>query len=88
MTAYREFAQVEYEYVRNHVYASFDWKTFEEPSPRRRLQLPLKRARIALVATAGAHLPDQPPFPSTPRRSKTTYSGVSASTGKRTRRKD
>ena len=62
MTAYREFAQVEYEYVRNHVYASFDWKTFEEPSPRRRLQLPLARARIALVATAGAHLPEQPPF--------------------------
>lgn len=62
MTAYREFAEVEYEYVRDHVYASFDWKTFEQPSPRRRPEVPLERARIALVATAGAHLPDQTPF--------------------------
>ena len=62
MGRYRGFAQVEYEYVRRRVYPPFDWTTFEEPSPRRRMQRPLERSRVALVATAGAHLPDQPPF--------------------------
>jgi D-proline reductase (dithiol) PrdB len=62
MGRYRGFAQVEYEYVRRRVYAPFDWTTFEEPSPRRKLERPLERSRIALVATAGAHLPGQPVF--------------------------
>lgn len=62
MTRYRGFAQVEYEYVRERVYAPFEWRTFEQPSPRRRLERPLAQARVALVATAGAHLPDQPRF--------------------------
>jgi D-proline reductase (dithiol) PrdB len=59
---YRGFAQVEYEYVRQRVYASFDWRTFEEPSPSHRVERPLERSRIALVASAGAHLPEQPAF--------------------------
>ncbi len=62
MTHYRGFAQVEYEYVRERVYESFEWTTFEEPSPRRVLERPLSRSRVALVATAGAYLPDQPTF--------------------------
>ena len=62
MGHYRGFAQVEYEYVRGRVYEPFEWTTFEEPSPRRRLERPLERSRIALVATAGAHLPGQPAF--------------------------
>jgi D-proline reductase (dithiol) PrdB len=62
MTRYRGFAQVEYEYVRERVYAPFEWRTFDTPSPRRRLELPLAQARVALVATAGTHLPDQPRF--------------------------
>jgi len=62
MGRYRGFAQVEYEFVRQRVYARFDWTTFEEPSPRRGLERPLERSRIALVATAGAHLPGQPAF--------------------------
>jgi len=62
MTRYGGFAQVEYEYVREHVYESFEWMTLDEASPRRKLALPLSEARVALVATAGAHLPDQSPF--------------------------
>lgn len=62
MTRYRGFAQIEYEYVRRRVYAPFDWTPFQAPSSRRRLERPLDRSRVALVATAGAHLPHQPPF--------------------------
>lgn len=62
MGRYRGFAQIEYDYVRERVYAPFDWTTFDQPSPRRRLQRPLERSRVALVATAGAHLPSQPAF--------------------------
>ena len=62
MTQYRGFAQVEYEHVREHAYESFEWVAFDEASPRRKLALPLSRSRVALVATAGAHLPDQSAF--------------------------
>lgn len=62
MARYRGFAQVEYEYVRRRVYPAFDWTAFDAPSPRRRLVVPLERARVALVGTAGAHLPEQEPF--------------------------
>ena len=59
---YNGFAQLEYEHVRRTAYPSFDWRTFSEPSPRRPLEVPLERARVALVGTAGAHLPAQPRF--------------------------
>ncbi len=62
MDRYRGFARVEYEYVRERVYPRFEWTTFEQPSPRHRLERPLTEARVALVATAGAHLSGQPPF--------------------------
>ena len=62
MNRYRGFAQVEHDYVRERVYPLFDWTTFAEPSPRHRPTRPLQEARIALVATAGAHLPSQPAF--------------------------
>lgn len=59
---YRGFAQVEYEFVRRGFYPTFDWTVFEEPSPRRGLELPLEQARVALVGTAGAYLRGQRPF--------------------------
>jgi D-proline reductase (dithiol) PrdB len=59
---YRGFAQVEYEHVRRTAYPSFGWTTFPEPSPRRPLETPLGRARVALVGTAGAYLPGQARF--------------------------
>lgn len=62
MGSYRGFAQVEYEYVRQRVYPTFDWTAFDEPSPSRRAERPLERSRIGLVATAGAHLPGQQAF--------------------------
>lgn len=62
MARYRGFAQVEFAHVRERVYPRFDWTTFADPSPRNHLQRPLEEARVALVATAGAHLADQPPF--------------------------
>lgn len=62
MPRYRGFAQVEYDYVRRTVYPAFEWAVFAEASPRRRLEVPLERARVALVATAGAYLPGQRPF--------------------------
>lgn len=61
MTRYRGVAQVEYEYVREHVYESFACTTFAEASPGRKLALSAP-ARVALVATACVHLPDQSAF--------------------------
>ena len=51
---YPGFAGVEYAHVRHAVYPSFDWRTFEQPSPRHRLERSPEAARVALVATAGA----------------------------------
>lgn len=62
MARYRGFAQVEYEFVRRRAYPTFDWAVYEQPSPRHRLELPLERARVALVSTAGAYLPGQERF--------------------------
>ena len=58
---YRGFAQVEYEFVRR-VYPTFEWTVFDRPSPRNLLPLPLERARVALVGTAGAYVRGQQPF--------------------------
>lgn len=62
MNRYRGFARVEHDYVRERVYPGFDWTTFAEPSQRQLPAKPLTAARVALVATAGAHLPGHPPF--------------------------
>lgn len=56
------FAAAERDHVRSRVHPTFEWLVYEQPSPRQRLQSPLERARVALVGTAGAHLPDQPLF--------------------------
>jgi D-proline reductase (dithiol) PrdB len=37
---------------------------YERPSPRHPLEVSLGEARVALVSTAGAHLPEQLPFAS------------------------
>ncbi|MBW3634284.1 MAG: glycine/betaine/sarcosine/D-proline family reductase selenoprotein B [Chloroflexi bacterium] len=56
------FAQIERDHVRSRVYAPFDWHPFDRFSPYNPLRVPLREARVAFVTTAGAHLPDQPPF--------------------------
>ena len=53
------FDDLERTFVRRFV-ADFDWLAFEDPSPRNDLPGPLSEARVGLVTTAGAHLPDQP----------------------------
>ena len=59
---YSGFAQVELDHVRRVAYPTFDWTRFDEPSPRRRLERPVSRARVALVGTAGAFVRGQRPF--------------------------
>jgi D-proline reductase (dithiol) PrdB len=59
---YEGFAQVEYEFVRAVAYPTFEWAQFDVPSPRNRLTGPVSSARVALVSSGGAHLPDQPSF--------------------------
>jgi hypothetical protein len=56
----RGFADVERNHVRAKYLPDFDWVTHDQPSPRHVPRVPLVQARIGLVDTCGAHLPDQP----------------------------
>jgi D-proline reductase (dithiol) PrdB len=60
MSDYRDFAQREYDHVRATFLPDFDWTSFDTPSPRTLPKRPLAEARVALISTAGAHLPDDP----------------------------
>jgi D-proline reductase (dithiol) PrdB len=55
------FDDLERTFVRRFV-PDFDWLIFDQASSRRPLPVPLNRARVGLVATAGAHLPEQEPM--------------------------
>ncbi|MGH9010757.1 MAG: hypothetical protein ACRDYF_13050, partial [Acidimicrobiia bacterium] len=55
------FDDLERMYVRRFV-PDFDWLTFTDPSPRHSLAVRLENARVGLVTTAGAHLPEQDPM--------------------------
>lgn len=57
---YRDYALLEYHHLRESFLPDFEWLTLPEPSPRNRPRRPLSEARVALISTAGAHLPDQP----------------------------
>jgi D-proline reductase (dithiol) PrdB len=57
-----DFAQIEREHVRSRLYPEFDWVAFDAFSPLNRMSVTLPDARVALVTTAGAHLPEQEPF--------------------------
>jgi hypothetical protein len=52
------FDLVERAYVRENLVPDFEWVDHRRPSPRNRLARPLAQARVGLVSTAGAHLPD------------------------------
>lgn len=60
MDRYRGFAQIERDHIRASFKPDFEWAVFAEPSPRNPPRVPLGAARVALISTAGAHLPDQP----------------------------
>ncbi len=57
----RGFAAVEREHVRRVYLPDFEWMAYQEPSVRRPPLVPLHQARVGLIDTCGAHLPDQPP---------------------------
>jgi hypothetical protein len=56
------FDLIERDYIRRKLVPDFEWLAFTRPSPRNRLSVPLSRARVALISTAGAHLPEQRPM--------------------------
>lgn len=57
------FAQIERQFVRDVVgVADFGWVSFDHPSPRNPLTVPLAEATVTLISTAGAHLPDERPL--------------------------
>lgn len=56
------FDLIERAYIREELVADFEWLDFPRPSPRNKLPVPLAQARVALVSTAGVHLPDQRPM--------------------------
>ncbi len=56
------FDLTERAYIRRELVPDFEWVDFPRPSPRNRLPVPLREARVALVSTAGVHLPDQRPM--------------------------
>ena len=60
MSDSRDFAQLEYDHIRANFLPTFDWTRFDTPSPRTAPKRPLAEARVALISTAGAHLPDDP----------------------------
>jgi D-proline reductase (dithiol) PrdB len=53
--------ELEGEVIRKFV-PSFEWTTFDGPSRRHRPRKPLAKCRVALIGTAGAHLPRQAPI--------------------------
>lgn len=62
MTEGIDFATIERDFVRARIYPEFTWRAYDTFSPLNPLAVPLAAARVAFVTTAGAHLPDQPPF--------------------------
>lgn len=56
------FAERERAYIRERFVPDFEWVTFETPSDRNLLPLPLNEGRIALIGTAGAHRAGEPPM--------------------------
>jgi len=57
----RGFAAVERDHLQRNYLPSFEWLSYDQPSPRNPPPVPLHEARIGLVDTCGAHLVDQPP---------------------------
>lgn len=56
------FSQRERAGLRKASVPNFEWMTFETPSRRNLLPVPLSNARVALIGTAGAHLSEEPPM--------------------------
>ncbi|HEV7677665.1 MAG TPA: glycine/sarcosine/betaine reductase selenoprotein B family protein [Candidatus Dormibacteraeota bacterium] len=61
------FADLERAHVRATYLPDFEWTAYGEPSPRNRLSVPLRDARVGLVDTSGAHVAGTPPVGSSGR---------------------
>jgi D-proline reductase (dithiol) PrdB len=59
--AVHSFDEVERLHLRKRLVPDFEWLDFDQPSPRNRLGVALREARVGLVVTAGVHLPGQRP---------------------------
>lgn len=57
-----EFPNVLRSYVRANFAPSFDFVSYDTPSPRVAGGKPLRRSRVGLVTTGGARVRSQPPF--------------------------
>jgi D-proline reductase (dithiol) PrdB len=57
----RGFAALERDHLRADWLAGFEWLTYDAPSPRNPLRVPLSQARVGLVDTSGAHETGTPP---------------------------
>ena len=52
--ATRSFDEVERLHLRKRLVPDFGWLDFDQPSPRHALRVPLRQARVGLVATGGS----------------------------------
>lgn len=58
-----DFSVVEGDFLRSKFLPDFEWTRFDRPTEPVALARPIKEARVALVVTAGAYLPEgQEPF--------------------------
>ncbi len=80
MTDGVDFAMIERDFVRARIYPDFTWRAYDTFSPLNSLAVPLTVARVAFVTTAGAHLPDQPPFDLAARAGDASYRAFSSAT--------
>jgi len=59
----KNFAELERDFVREKVLPEFEFASFDRPSRINPMRIPLRQARVALVATCGAYIRDvQEPF--------------------------
>ena len=73
------FAIIERDVVRGRV-PTFEWTRYAQPSPRRRLEVPVAEATVALIATPGAYQHEQPPFDAEARGGDPSHRVISAET--------
>jgi D-proline reductase (dithiol) PrdB len=57
-----DFAEIEKVFVKDRINPDFDWTAFDTFSPYNQLPVSMAKATVAFVTTAGAHLPNDPPF--------------------------
>ena len=67
------FADVERDYIRQHILPDFEWAHYSEPSRINPLRKPIELSRVAFVTTGGVHLKSDRPFNYKNRTGDTSY---------------